>query len=200
MGKRKQPPEKPAVQEDPADDPLVVSFERVEKESSLTAHDLRIRLFLRYYVQSYSARGAAISMGIPKEQAAHIGHKYLHHPKTQELLREMLRDMGKETELLRQEVLTMLLREANHDDGSPGAHGARVNALRQLTKVLGMESTTVNTNNKHEGPAPVLAVPLAGSPEDWSRMAAESQGALLSGDDSQTAELPQKEEMDESVL
>jgi hypothetical protein len=166
------------------DDLIVKAFESTDEGEDLSAHDLRIRLFLRHYVQSFNARGAALAMGCSKESAATIGHRYLHHEKTQKLLGEMLRNLDKETELLRCEALSMVIRECNYDDGSPGAHGARVNALRLLVRLLGMDQTTVNANvNDDTKGTGILAVPLAGSPEDWAAEAAKSQGALLNGED-----------------
>ena len=169
----------------PEDDPVVQTFEQVKDENPepLSAHDMRILEFIRHYLVCYSARGAAMAMGIPKERAGTVGHRYFHHKKTQRWLREIRRSFEKDTEILRDEVVTMLVREANHDDGSPGAHGARVNALRTLAKILGMEQINLNQKVEDTTGQGRLVVPVAGTPEEWMALAQASQASLLEGGD-----------------
>lgn len=175
------PPDLDPKSPEVAEDPVVRAFETVAGGAEkLTAFDLRIRLFLFYYLQTFSGKRAAEKMGVTPLNAASVGSKYLNHLKTQKLLKETLRDADEEIEILRREVLFMAVREANHDDMCPGSQGARVNAIRALMKALGMEQNAVTV--KQEGPPGVLVVPMATTAEEWADQARASQDLIVNGD------------------
>lgn len=172
----------PGEGEEVANDPTVRAFELAAgNEEKLTAFDLRVRLFLFHYVQSFDASRAARKMGITNPMsAATLGSRYLKHPKTQKLLCEMLRDLDAEIEVLRRQTLHLAFKEATNDEMCPGSQGARVKAIDILGKFLGMHNQNVNV--KTEGLPGVLAVPFAATPDEWEATAKASQEALQTSD------------------
>jgi hypothetical protein len=181
----------PGTEEATINDPVVRAFEDAAGGTErLTAFDLRVRLFLFYYVQSYDASWSARKMGVAKTSSKQVGHRYLKHEKTQALLREMTHDLEEEIEFLRRQTLSLALREATNDEMCPGSQGARVKAIDLLGKFLGMH--TQNVNLKAEGPPGVLAVPFASTHDEWESLARASQDAVMSGD---IAPMPEKPDL-----
>jgi phage terminase small subunit len=181
------PGEEPEVVEDP----VVAAFERVAGEEKLTKFDLRVRLFLFHYLRLFDATKAAKAMGVSKGSASVIGSRYLRHPKTQELMRNTLRDADEELDILRQEVTHLALREATNDEMCPGSQAARVKALDLLAKILGMGSTNVNVKN--QGSPGVLVAPMAATEEEWAELARASQDVVTTSNPDMAEEtLPHK--------
>lgn len=70
----------------------------------------------------------------------------------------------------------MLYREANYF-GEGSSHSARVKAQSQLSKIFGMETIHLKAEVAHSGG--VMVVPMAGNLEEWEKLAASSQAALM---------------------
>lgn len=132
-------------------------------------------VFAREYIKDFNATATMRRMGY-KHSAIHVhGHKLLTHPYTQWFLGQLMDKLDEKCIINRNMVLLGLLKQANLD-GVDASHAARVSAWRALGKTLGMEVTKVEGNVTMNGG--VMAVPIAGSVEDWEKMSQAAQAKL----------------------
>lgn len=144
----------------------------------LSAGQLRCLEFVEQYLLCFNATEAARKMGYSGSSASSQGHDLFHHEFTQAELARRYEQQALESQGARQEIISMLYREANnHGDGS--SHSARVRAQVQLSKVFGLETIQIDAKVEHGGG--VMLVPASQSLDEWEKQATEQQKNLKNG-------------------
>lgn len=159
----------------------VITFEEEDEiMEALDPVDLRCYLFARAYLDTFSAKKAALRIGITEASSATMGRKYWLHPTTQKFLKQWLPG-DKEKETLRRDLVERAMREADPEErpdyirtpdggGIPiiGAHRARISGLELASKLLGIETSTKGSGSEKTGPRRgVIVMPMTQSRDEW---------------------------------
>lgn len=134
--------------------------------------------FLAEYIKDFNGTAAIFRLGYTCSSATARGRacRWLAEPYTSHQLGVMMAKMDEGAIVDRKEVLVGLKREANAPDVPFSSNATtRIQALRSLGKILGMEITKVEGNMTVNGG--VMAVPFV-SPESWGKEAKRSQESL----------------------
>lgn len=111
---------------------------QVHESLSPDARALR-RRFIKSYLDDYNRVDAAIRIGYPERMADQMSKQFLREPYTLQYLEEMEKELGisNDEDRHRRKIVTGLYREAfnKFNTGS-----ARVSALVQLAKIMGIEA------------------------------------------------------------
>lgn len=169
----RRPPAVKTVEPDPeaAD---YIDFNKLQEN-----YKIRRKHFVSEYIKDYNATRAILRMGYKYDRkvAQTKGSQFLSEPYTQHILAEIMERMEEKAIVTRSEILIGLKREANAEDVPFSSNsGTRIQALRYLAKILGMEVLKADIEVKTTGG--VMLVPLSASPEEWEAAAAASQKKL----------------------
>lgn len=142
-------------------------------------------LFVREYLQDYSAFAAALRCGFMRSFADEYAKKFMDEPYVRQQIQAMSYglegDEEAEEAYNKKRVLNGLMREAHyHGEGSSAA--ARVSALGKLAVIYGMDKTGLNPPpggevNKIRGG--VMRVPDIADVTTWEEVAQNSQEKLV---------------------
>lgn len=132
--------------------------------------------FIEHYLACFNATEAARRMGYAGTSASTQGHELLHLPFTKGELKKRYDQHAEDNKEIRQQVILMLMRESN-DFSDSASHRARVAAIAQLSKILGMEQINLKADVSHRGG--VMLVPMVNSLDEWQKAAQVSQAALM---------------------
>ena len=136
-------------------------IKEMEKAYSHKAIWLRKR-FILAYLESFNAKQAYLKVRssdnpVTPAYASKAGHQILSEKYCRYLLEKYLDDIREDELITRQQVLIGLQREAN-DFSDDSSQTARVAALKELSKILGMQiERKMNLNVNATAPAPVSA-------------------------------------------
>lgn len=132
-------------------------------------------LFAQEYVYDFRPVEAAKRCGFLGTSAKSAARRLLAEPAVQRLIKERQREFLSRVNINQDEVVAAFWREAHLDDvGS--SHSARVAALTQVAKILGIskpEGTEVNVNI-----GGVMEVPSSISTDEWEKQAVSQQAKL----------------------
>lgn len=120
-----------------------------EKAGSLTKSEKALRnRFVEEYLVDYDALGAAIKLGYTESYAKDYASKFMREPYTLNRIADREKDLGlsKEEDQHRHRIIAGLYREANSRFNSGSA---RVAALAQLSKVIGVEAPVKTEQEVH---------------------------------------------------
>ena len=153
-------------------DPLIAQPELTEDEILLR------REFARLFVKTDNAYTACKGLGIAqpyirdwaqKLLGCCVVHQLVYEERLYQQTEEALKDK-------KQEVLAKLMELANYA-GPGSSHGARVTALVNYGKFIGMDQPTSTVSEVlHKGG--VMMVPALTNPDAWGELAKQSQEAL----------------------
>jgi hypothetical protein len=133
--------------------------------------------FIQEYIKDFNGSAAIRRMGYLSKSPGTRAYEWLNEPYTQWKLGQVLAKLDEKAIVTRTEILMGLKREANADDVPFSSNAStRISALRALAKILGMEITKVEGNMTLNGG--VMAVPFAGSLDEWEAQSKKSQSKL----------------------
>jgi hypothetical protein len=151
-----------AMVELPLDDPMLWTTDEQ------TTAEVCSLLFAQEYFYDFNAKGALIRLGVSEDRAGDLAKHYMKHWMVQRQLRECTMNFRRTKIATEDSVLSLIWRDASNF-GAFSNPVARVNAQRQLSKVLCMEPEdkrraleTVESPN-----GGVMVVDGATSLEDW---------------------------------
>lgn len=189
--KPKRPPRPPAKDRKPPKekkDPLAIVR---ELHPTITAEEFSVKFFLSVedkfrlqgfaleYLKDFNITQAACRMGYPYNQASAIGLQMLYHSYTQLRLSEMIAEMTANKVVSVQQVIARLWQEANAPDVAFSSNAStRISALTALAKILRLGEPKAVAPPSGFVPAGVMIVPMAASPDEWGKLARQSQKAL----------------------
>lgn len=134
----------------------------------------KFRAFIREYIIDWNGSRAAIRIGVPHTNAANFARATLQKPWVQREL-QLYMDRADDKALInRQRVISWLVREAN-DTGFASNAPARVAALKQLSRILGMDKTRIDLNVGFG----VMLVPAHADVDTWEIAATTQQRSLV---------------------
>jgi len=143
--------------------------------TKLNGFQLRCMEFIENYLNCFNATEAARRMGYEGSSASTQGHEFFQHEFTKTELRKRYENQALENQGARQEIISMLFREANNH-GEGATHSARVRAQVQLSKIFGLETIKIDAKVEHAGG--VMVVPMSQSIDEWEKSALQSQAKL----------------------
>lgn len=136
------------------------------------------RRFAGEYIKDFNATAAVLRMGYKysRRTAQVKGSQWMDDAYTHQCIAELTAKMDEKAIVSRQEVMLGLKKEAHAANSLFASSSSRISALRSLAKILGMEITKVEGNMTLAGG--VMAVPFAGSLEDWEKASKDAQEKL----------------------
>lgn len=136
------------------------------------------RRFAGEYIKDFNATAAILRMGFKysRKTAQVKGSQFMGDAYTHHCIAELTAQMDEKAIVSRQEVLLGLKKEAHASNSLFASSSTRISAFRSLAKILGMEITKVEGNMTLAGG--VMAVPFAGSLEEWEKYSREAQEKL----------------------
>ncbi len=139
---------------------------------------LRLRAFAQEYIKDFNATASILRMGFryTRKTAQVRGSQFMDEAYTHHCIAELTAKMDEKAIVSRQEVLLGLKKEAHASNSLFASSSTRISAFRSLAKILGMEITKVEGNMTLAGG--VMAIPFAGSLEEWEKASKEAQEKL----------------------
>lgn len=159
-------------------EPDNLAADLTHREKALRDH------FVNEYLVDYDAKSAAIRVGYGSSYAHEMSVRLMQCPYVlQQISVKESTNEEESTEVMRKRVIQGLIREANYK--GPGCSpSARVAALAKLAEIQGLYAPT-RSKTELTGPdgqplgGGVFVVPGICSVEDWEKMAAAQQAALV---------------------
>ncbi len=130
--------------------------------------------FCQEYMRDFNGSAAIRRMGYKSPQPGVRACEFMKEPYVQWKLQQLMEAADEKAIMTKGQLLMNMKREALDRVGNSGAE--RIAALRGIAKSLGFEVTKVEGTVSIGGG--VMAVPFAGSMEDWEKASANAQAEL----------------------